>query len=128
MRETREVSGARDTGRGLGSRDSVRGSERIPEGAVAAAERVQLERTAHVAHLDPEDRVRARPPREVEALEEERVRAADRVRSERVPDAHAHAERGAELVREPRHLERTRAGATPARAHAHRGGEVEPRG
>src|SRR5580765_7955595 len=127
MRDAREASGARVTMRvaaGAGA-TSVRRAERIPV-AVATAHRVQLERRAHVAHLDPEQRVRARPPRQVEALEEERVGPpAHGVRPERVADAHAHAERSAELVGEPRDLERARHAG--GRAHAHRRGEVEAR-
>src|SRR5262245_47135780 len=103
-----EALGARDkagVGRAAGSTsDSVRRTETVPV-AVGAAPRIRdLERRAHVVHLDPEQRVRVRPPRQVEALEEEGVPAVRAVEAltEVVPDAHAHAERTTELVVEAR--------------------------
>src|SRR5262245_39069649 len=112
--------GARDK-RGGRSSASVRRTETVPV-AVSAAPRIRdLKRRAHVVHLDPEQRIRARAPVQVEALEEERVAAARTGEArgpERVAEAHAHAERPPELVVEGRDLERAGRPTAPAAADA----------
>src|SRR5205823_371829 len=102
--------------------------ERIEAGCAAPPIAI-LERRADVVHGDPEQRVPARLPGDVEPLEEERrPRAARAIESERVPQAHAHRQRRLELVAEARYLKstRSRAGAE-ARAHADRGREMQAR-
>src|SRR5438552_13777959 len=61
-----------------------------------------LEWGTQILVVDREQRVGPRAVREVQALEEQRVPAANRARAKRVSHAHAHGERGSELVAEPR--------------------------